>query len=587
MRGIGLALIVLLSGFMAKPAETDSLLKELNRLQVTEQLNIISRLSFNYIVENSQSLIPILLKYEGLAIEEKKFKILAKIYENLSLAYYYRGKYDENLKYGLRALRLYDSLNLKSEMGTMYGELGYQMKYRDLTKAFELMRKGIYFLEQLKNPEPLAKIYDNYGVLHELNNQIDSALFYYRKSFAIKRSRADSIGIPYSLNNFFMAYMLINKYDSAYKYLEESTRIRLKTNDILGLAENYSYFGQFYSARADYSKAIQYNLKSLEIASKHNYTNLVKSAYNDLSVCYEKSKDYKSSLKYHKLFAAIQDSLINLETNKTIADLQVQYETAEKEKELIRKNEQLEKERTLKSLIIVIAIVTILATMVFFWNKQLIAQRNEKIKLQMALIEGEQAERNRIAMELHDGIANDINAVIMSFNNCLTGNRVISNEDIEKLKGKLGESHQNVRKLSHSLMPRSLHQNGLKVALGDLCLNFSSSSLSISLQTIGLEERLPAFIELNTFRIVQEAINNIIKHSGASSVQIECNRFDNQLLLSIEDNGVGFSGELTKETSGLGVQSIKNRVQLMNGKISINSAENQGTSIDIQIPLKS
>lgn len=561
-------------------APVDSVLIRLKDLPLVQQFECIDNLSFEQVVSNSDRVIPLLHEYETKTIESGKYNTLAKIYINLSLAYYYKGKYDENLKYGLKAIRLYDSLGDYRNLGTMYGELGYQMKRRDLAKGFELMRKGIVELEKLGEIEPLAKIYDNYGVLHEMSNRLDSAIFYYRKSLSFKKIMNDSVGIPYSLNNIFSVMLLKQNFDSAKWYLDQSTQIRSERKDEFGLAENLGYYGQLYSTLGDFSKAIEFNHKALDIAQKHSYTFLIQSLYHDLSVNFEHQKDFHKALQYHKLYKQFQDSLINLETNKTIADLQVQFETAEKEKELMIKNQQLVREKTIKTSIVIISVILILSTVLVFRNKLLINRRNERISIQNALIEGEQAERNRLALELHDGIANDISSVILSLSNS-DG----TNENSTKGLAKLKETHQNVRKLSHTLMPRSLQEKGLGDALNELSVNFGSERLKISVQILGLEERLSTFIEFNVYRIVQEALNNILKHSNASEVLIECNRIDGKLLVCIEDNGVGFNPSDAHE-KGIGLQNITNRAKMMNGNVHIHSAPNEGTAVEISVPIR-
>lgn len=558
----------------------ESLKNQLNSITLKEQLKVIVDLPFDDVVNNSQQIIPLLHHYESLANKNGEYSSLAKIYINLSLAYYYRGKYDENLKYGLKAINLLDSLGDFRNLGTMYGELGYQMKRRDLAKSFELMRKGIAVLEEVGEIEPLAKIYDNYGVLHEMSNKLDSATLFYRKALAFKKQMNDSLGIPFSLNNIFSVKMLQNDYDSAKWYLDKSTYIREKRNDLLGLAENYEYYSQLFAIIGDLKMAIEYNQKALEIAKSNSYTFLKQVIYHDLAVNYEKINDYPKALQYHKLYKQYHDSLINLETNKTIADLQVQYETAEKEKELVIRNQQLMRERNIKTSIAIIAIILIVSIGVYSRNRLIINKRNEKIHVQNALIEGEQAERNRLALELHDGIANDLSSVILHLSNTNTSDDFKS-KGLEKLR----ETHQSVRKLSHTLMPRSLREKGLGDALNELSVNFGSEKLKISVQILGMDERLSTFIEFNIYRIVQEALNNILKHSKASDVLIECNQVDGKLLVCIEDNGVGFCPDVVSE-KGIGLQNITNRAKMMNGNVHIRSTPDEGTAIEVSVPIR-
>lgn len=569
-----------------KAAGVDSLKQKLSRLPAQEQFEVINNLSFDEVVGNCQKIIPILLQYESLVKDQKKPTYLARIYLNLSLANYYLGRYDENLKYGLKALALYDSLDNRMMVGTMYGELGYQMKQRNLPKAAEYMRHGISILERVNMPGPLAKIYDNYGVLKEMGNQLDSANFFYRKALSIKKELKDSVGIPYSLNNICMVFMLKHNYDSALFYLNISTTIRQFSNDNVGLSENYGYYGQIYSLMGRYDRAIESFNKSLDLAKKLNYTSLEKSVYSDLSEIYEKMNDYKNALFYQKLHKQLTDSLINIETNKAIANLQVQFETSEKEKALLQKTSQLRQQRIIKTSILISSLILLISVVVFFWNKILLIRRNEKIKVQNALIEGEQIERNRLALELHDSVANDLNGVILLLRNIENIEAENGGKSINRSIEKLNETHQQVRKLSHTLMPRSLKEKGLNNAILDLANDFRSASFNIDVQILGLEERLIPFIEFNIFCIIQESLNNIVKHSKATNVFIECNRIDKTLFVTIEDNGVGFDTNSIGKTSGIGMQNLMNRVKMMEGTINMSSTIGQGTNIEVQVPLK-
>jgi signal transduction histidine kinase len=563
---------------MAFANPVDSVLQQIEGLPLPDRFKAIDELSFKFITENNRQVIPFLLQYEQKAVANKKPESQARICIHLSLAYYYLGKYDENVKYALQAIHLFDSLGNKSQLGTMYGELGYQMKRRNLPQAFVYMRQGINVLEQINDAEALAKIYDNYGVLHEMNNRFDSALYFYTRALQLKKLRNDTVGLPYSLNNIFALYMLMDKPDSALVYLRQSTVIRQQLNDMIGLAENYSYLGQFYSSLNQPANAIEWYQKSLDIALRHNYTYLVQSLYQALSVEYESQGNFQQALTFHKLFKQFNDSLINLESNKTIANLQVQYQTAEKERELEVKKQQLLREKSIRIFIISGSFVLFILLLVFFVNRMQINRRNEKIKIRNALIEGEQAERNRLALELHDGIANDLNAVILTLNNDPAG------ENREKTLLKLKKAHQSVRQLSHNLMPRSLKEQGLDAALRELQANFTVNNLSVDLQINGLQSTLSPFIAFNIYRITQEALNNVVKHACASQVLIDVRLQQSKLMLTIEDNGKGLSDH-TLSKKGIGLQNIDNRVKMMDGKWHMVSKAGEGTSIEIEIKI--
>ena len=167
----------------------------------------------------------------------------AESYSNASLTSYYLGKYQNDLRYSLRAIALYEILKNDEKLALEYGELGFRMKKTNLKKAIYYMQKGKNISEKNKIQKPLLSIYNNYGYLKELNKEYDSALYYYKKGLLIKETINDSVGLPYSLNNIALIYIKQKKFIESSKLLERAYQIRLKLNDQIGIAENYSYFG--------------------------------------------------------------------------------------------------------------------------------------------------------------------------------------------------------------------------------------------------------------------------------------------------------------------------------------------------------
>ena len=147
----------------------------------------------------------------------------------------------------------------------------------------------------------------------------------------------------------------------------------------------------------------------------------------------------------------------------------------------------------------------------------------------------------------------------------------------------LDEATREVRTISHNLMPATLTQIGLGAALHDLFLKINESNLlRINLNVTGLEERLPPSTEIAVYRVVQEIINNMIKHSKADTITVKIVRSESSMYLSISDNGVGFAKELIAKSTGLGWKNIFSRISMLNGEIDVETEAGSGTSISIQ-----
>lgn len=576
----------------------DTLQAKLKCVPLDEQLSSIKQLPFNLVVSNSAEIVPILQNYKAIAKNLNDYEALARIYDNLSLAYYYNGKYDDNLKYGLKAIALYDSLGDFQNLAIMYGELGYQMKRRDLPKAFEMMRRGKSILEDLNETDPLSSVYNNYGVLHEMSNQLDSATYYYRKSLSAKRLLNDSLGIPYSLNNIAAVKQMQQQNDSALFYLHESTRIRGIKNDIIGLAENYQQYGQVYAAKGNYSKSNEYFQMSLQLALKHGYVLLAQNLYKDLSKLHEEKGEHIKALNYHKLHKHFHDSIINIETNRTIADLQVRFETEEKEKALLEeraaKAQALltasNRQKWIWGVALLSGIVVLSVLIVMQQNKRKAQEEKDKAvileqeKGLAAIINAQEEERIRVAKELHDGVGQQISAVSLNFQALSKKISTTSPElipDFEKIKRMIHDTGSDIRTVSHKMMPKALTAFGLVDALEDMIdKSLTGIGVECRFEHQNMEERLTQTVEIGLFRISQELVNNIIKHADATKVEIKLLKNGGICTLTISDNGKGFE---SAKTDGIGMLSITSRVNALRGEFRIESEVGRGTMAVVRV----
>jgi signal transduction histidine kinase len=201
---------------------------------------------------------------------------------------------------------------------------------------------------------------------------------------------------------------------------------------------------------------------------------------------------------------------------------------------------------------------------------------NKQIAL-TKFIEGEENERIRIAKELHDGIVQDLSSIYLNLN--------AGSDDKEATISHLKQTIKEVRGLSHQMMPITLREKGLLLALEEL---FSRTlpplSIDYTFDAFGINERLDLKIETSLYRIVQELLNNIIKHSQASEVNCVLRKTEQHILLILEDNGVGISNLENKK--GIGLESLSSRLEYLNGTLEMSASENEsGLYTKIQIPI--
>ena len=342
-------------------------------------------------------------------------KGVADSYSKLSLAYSYQGVYDKSAQYGLEAVKLYEKLGLKDQVAYRYAELGYSMKYRDIEKALTYMRKGKSVAEQKQLDSVLKDIYNNYGVLKEIQNQLDSALYFYNKGLKIKEKQNDTIGIPYSISNIAGVYGLQKEYEKSKEYFNQSLQARLQMEDSIGVAENYTQIGEVFMAEEKYDEAIQNIKKSLPISIKKEYRNLTQYNYKTLSDIFKSQNKADSALYYFEQYTAVKDSVHNIEIQKKIAELSVEFETEKKEKELAEQALEIKQKNTFIYGSLGLAFLLALLGYLFY-NQQKLKNRQLKkegeLKTALAKIETQnrlQEQRLRISRDLHDNIGAQLN----------------------------------------------------------------------------------------------------------------------------------------------------------------------------------
>src|SRR5690554_2850473 len=224
----------------------DEFNQKLPKLNITQKIDTIVAIPFE--IMNSQAKETI-KRYElalQLSKEIKDNDRMGCVYEKMGLAYYYSGDYEASVSAMIKAIEAFEQSGNKVRIGSTYASLGYQMKRRNLTKAFEYMRQGIKILKSTEDKTALSAAYNNIGVLYHLKEDLDSALYHFYLGYDIVKANNDSLGIPYSLNNIGQAFFAKGNYDKALTYYKKAFEIRKIKNDLNGLAENYGFIGAVY-----------------------------------------------------------------------------------------------------------------------------------------------------------------------------------------------------------------------------------------------------------------------------------------------------------------------------------------------------
>lgn len=204
-----------------------------------------------------------------------------------------------------------------------------------------------------------------------------------------------------------------------------------------------------------------------------------------------------------------------------------------------------------------------------------------------AVLEAEEDERQRIARDLHDGVGQMMSATKMnlsSFESEINFENKEQQRSFEKIISLVDESCREIRSVSHNMMPNSLLKNNLAAAVRDFIDKLDKKKLEIQLYTEGLDEKLDSNIEVVLYRVIQECVNNVIRHAGATTLDISITKEKDGISATIEDNGKGFDTKGTENFEGIGLKNIRTRVEYLKGTVDFDSSPGRGTLVALFVP---
>jgi signal transduction histidine kinase len=457
------------------------------------------------------------------------------------------------------------------------------MKRRELQKANQYMHKGIQIAEKNKvSKVTIAKLYDNFGVIKEMEGKLDSALILYNKALKIKYELNDSAGIPFSLNKIANAKALQGKFKEAYKILNQSDKFRKKEAGDFGKADNLAYYGDFFSMEGKIDSAIKYYQSSLDLSLKNGYTFLVEYCYKQLSDLYEKKFDFKNAFLNFKKYSSYKDSISNVATNQRIAELELAFETSEKDKLIAQQQVQL-KQRAILFISVGTTLLFLFLGMIGLYAYQV--QKRKVIAKEMELTKRLSVEESNrkiaetklnISRELHDNIGSQLTLIISSLDNLKS---LIKENPV---KDKINDTTDFARLTLTELRNTVWAMKNETGTLSDLILKIrdylnrikaSIENISVNIQTETQKDyKLSSTQLINLFRIFQECLQNVIKHSKADEVKIVFADSENGFTMKVCDNGKGIQNSDVLESSGLSF--LKLRAEESNGKFYIENNQN-------------
>jgi len=202
-----------------------------------------------------------------------------------------------------------------------------------------------------------------------------------------------------------------------------------------------------------------------------------------------------------------------------------------------------------------------------------------------AMLKGQEEERSRLAKDLHDGLGGLLSGVKYSLSN-MKDNLIVTPDNMavfERSLDMLDASIRELRRVAHNMMPEMLNKFGLDEALKEYTNAVNATKLlAVKYQSLGMEDRVHQSTEIIVYRIVQELLNNVLKHAGASEAFIQLIRENSRLNIVVEDNGKGFDTGILKDSKGAGWTNIRSRVEYLKGLLDLHSEPGKGTLVNIE-----
>jgi two-component system, NarL family, sensor kinase len=633
-----LILVFLFSVIVMAPVDGQNLDSLENVLRISglkpeNKIKICDDLSWGYL--NSDFLKSKSYALQGIAIAENENDLLmtGTLYRNLGVAYYMASILDTANIYLDTAMEYaHKSGDENLEALVDFARANLYNLSGDYTNALALYLKSLPVFEKTGNKQKVRTVLGNIGVLYSSLQNLEQAEKYYLKAEKLSTEINDKWGLAQAYNGLGIIYSGRNEYKKALEYTLRSEKIAHESGDIQTEALAAQTVAEVYFAYyKDFDKAESYAKKGLKLAEELGYPGNIAAMLNSLSNIYfhqgryDASKEYalraittdttdlnvysnmaanvvrsgiltgddKNALKFFNIYRRAIDYRAEREYQNAIMEMQTRYETERKEVKLT----SLERQKKLGITIIVLgSVISILVIVILFFrhrnlsNKKNLAEQRviqleqeKQLTATQAVLKGETTERARIARDLHDGLGGMLSVVKLKLID-MKGNLILPESDVPQFQNALGlldNSITELRRVARNLMPESLMRYGLRAALTDYCRDINL----VHLHFYGEERRLEEKIEIALFRIVQELVNNSLKHSGAGQINVQLIYEDNRVNLVVQDNGKGFEVNHTDTTKTTGLNSIRSRVESLNGKLDLLSSPGKGTEVNVDLIL--
>ncbi|WP_422106580.1 tetratricopeptide repeat protein [Winogradskyella sp.] len=570
--------------------KTKNLFEDLPENSEQYRLKSLNTLT-DYLIRNYRIDSAIVVNDMALKIQvESHLELMVETYNNAAQTHFSRSYDNEGYKWSTKALELAN--RVRDTLGKMVAlnDMGMiSWKNKNLERAKTYLEESLSLSE--KQPVQFQPtILSNLGLVYVADGMYSEAIALFKKALQQNTDHDPYKQLGLTYNNLGYAYDEKGDLELALRYYDEAYSISKSNKDIETQVLTLGNLARIHRKKKQFTRSREYldmALKILEDAgSAEGYANIYMKYYK----FYEDLGQYERAIANLKLFHKWRDSVRLAKDATKLKELQYTQERMERQNEilsltqenLIQQNNLNQKNRTLRTFVIVSLIVILLIVVLGF-----IYYRRSEIRKQNlvfdAIAKTEIEEQHRIARDLHDSIG----AMLVSLKNYLSLFKPSEDneEHLKEVNGILSKTIEETRRISHNMMPEELVKFGLVSAIENILDTIVlSSNIEVVFEHDIQGDHIDKSKELHIYRIVQELIQNTIKHSNSNYLKVAVKGDDKQFFLNIADNGIGFDYDKVN-TEGYGLRNIQSRVNYLKGKMIVKSAIGKGTRFRLQIPI--
>lgn len=541
---------------------------------------------------------------------KRKNELLGTIWNQISTVYDRQADFERSTDIAIhKALPYFEAVRNQSRINAVYSGVACTfLNLNEYGKAIFYFKKELLDNSFAKEETFYATDFSRLAYCLTKVNRPAEAKPYFDSAYTILKLSPPSY--PWIKYYVFKGYWERQnaRYKEAAQDYEQALRTGYKINSPKDVADVLFFKYDLLYVQKKYAEAKQtaYAINNFYITTRDTI------AYNKLSIykmLWEIEKaigNYKISLNWLEKYSTLADTVNKREQSVKINKLVAGFQSEKKEKEILSLENKAKQQRlTINSnrLIMValagglmISFLLLLVALITIRNKKKLTEQKEKLhrqallqqeseqqlRISNAVLEGEEKERSRLSQELHDGLGGAITGIKLQLQG-LNDENTEENPVVNNVIGQLTDAGNELRRIAHNMMPENLVRFGLDSALKDLCKRNSTPQTVIHYYSRNITPNIPANEQLMVYRIIQELLNNALKHAFASEILVECFQEEDHLYLIVEDNGIGHDKLLPGFSKGIGLKNIYNRIKFLHGDMQIDSNKDMGTSFRINV----